>query len=94
MRDALSIHSPWQTLEDISPSKECLGNLHSSTPTQASLALTVMLLVGGGTYLETNLNPAPKPSNEAAVVHDLQTLDNNAQLLDTLEDLSQNNNGE
>jgi len=60
----------------------------------AAMALTVMLLVGGGTYLETNLNPAPKPSNEAAVVHDLQTLDNNAQLLDTLEDLSQNNNGE
>lgn len=61
----------------------------------AAMALTVMLLLGGGAYLGVNnwTQPAP-PSNEAAVVHDLQTLDNNAQVLDTLEDLSQNNNGE
>jgi len=60
----------------------------------AAMALTVMLLVGGGTYLEvTNLNQPAPTTNEAAVVHDLQTLDNNAQVLDTLENLS-NNNGE
>ena len=61
----------------------------------AAMALTVMLLVGGGAYLGVNnwTQPAKSP-NEAAVVHDLQTLDNNAQLLDTLEDLSQNNGGE
>jgi hypothetical protein len=62
----------------------------------AAMALTVMLLLGGGTYLGVNnwTQPAQPLNNEAAVVHDLQTLDNNAQLLDTLEDLSQNNGGE
>ena len=62
----------------------------------AAMALTVMLLVGGGTYLSvTNgIQPPQPPNNQAAVVHDLQTLDNNAQVLDTLEDLSQNNGGE
>jgi hypothetical protein len=59
----------------------------------AAMALTVMLLLGGGTYLGLNNWTQPtQPSTEAAVVHDLQTLDNNAQLLDTLENLSQNNN--
>lgn len=55
----------------------------------AAMALTVVLLLGGGTYLGmTDWNkPAAAPS-EAAVVHDLQTLDNNAQLLDQLETLS------
>lgn len=55
----------------------------------AAMALTVVLLVGGGAYLGvTDWNqPAPPPS-QAAVVHDLQTLDNNAQLLDQLESLS------
>ena len=61
----------------------------------AAMALTVVLLVGGGAYLGVNNWTQPaQPPNEAAVVHDLQTLDNNAQLLDTLEDLSQNNGGE
>lgn len=58
-----------------------------------AMAMTVMLLVGGGTYLGmTNwMHPA---NNEAAVVSDLQTLDNNAQVLDTLENLSDNSGGE
>jgi hypothetical protein len=60
----------------------------------AAMALTVMLLVGGGTYLGvTDWNQAAKPAGQAAVVHDLQNLDNNAQLLDQLEQLSSNNNG-
>ena len=60
----------------------------------AAMALTVMLLVGGGAYLGvTNIEqPQPKPDADAAVVHDLQTLDNNAQLLDQLEAISDNPN--
>jgi hypothetical protein len=55
----------------------------------AAMALTVVLLLGGGTYLGiTNWNSTPPP--QAAVVHDLQLLDNNAQLLDQLEALSSN----
>lgn len=56
----------------------------------AAMALTVLLLVGGGTYLSvSNLGtPVPQANNNAAVVHDLQTLENNAQVLDTLESLS------
>jgi hypothetical protein len=51
-----------------------------------------MLLVGGGTYLGiTDWDQAGNPSGQAAVVHDLQTLDSNAQLLDQLETLSSNN---
>ncbi len=56
------------------------------------MALTVMLLIGGGTYLGiTDWDQAANPPGQAAVVHDLQTLDSNAQLLDQLETLSSNN---
>ncbi len=56
----------------------------------AAMALTVMLLIGGGTYLGvSNIEqPQPKPDTDAAVVHDLQTLDSNAQVLDQLESIS------
>jgi anti-sigma factor RsiW len=55
----------------------------------AAMAMTVLLLVGGGAYLGyTNLETPPAPQPQAAVVHDLQTLDNNAQLLDQLETMS------
>ena len=62
----------------------------------AAMALTVMLLVGGGTYLGvTNIEqPTPNAGPDAAVVHDLQTLDNNAQVLDQLETLSANSTNE
>jgi hypothetical protein len=58
----------------------------------AAMALTVMLLLGGGTYLGISdwEQPLAAPGH-AAVVHDLQTMDNNAQLLDQLEALSSNN---
>ena len=61
----------------------------------AAMALTVMLLVGGGTYLGiTNVEqPQPQQGPEAAVVHDLQTLDSNAQVLDQLEAISDSGNG-
>lgn len=56
----------------------------------AAMALTVMLLIGGGTYLGVSNveQPQPKPDRDAAVVHDLQTLDSNAQVLDQLESIS------
>ena len=58
----------------------------------AAMALTVMLFVGGGAYLGmTNLEKTqPPPQPNAAVVHDLQTLDSNAQVLDQLEAISDN----
>ena len=60
----------------------------------AAMALTVMLLVGGGAYLGvTNIEqPQPPQGPQAAVVHDLQTLDSNAQVLDQLEAISDNPN--
>jgi len=60
----------------------------------AAMALTVLLLIGGGAYLGvTNVEqPQPQPQPEAAVVHDLQTLDSNAQVLDQLEAISDNPN--
>jgi hypothetical protein len=55
----------------------------------AAMALAVMLLVGGGTYLGVNgVDQSTPPPNQAHVVNDLQTLDNNAQLLDQLEAMS------
>jgi len=62
----------------------------------AAMALSVLLLVGGGAYLGvTDLDQAFQPTKQAAVVRDLQTLDSNAQLLDQMEALSTtNDNGE
>jgi hypothetical protein len=55
----------------------------------AAMALTVALLIGGGAYLSvSDMDQSAKPSQDAAVVHDLQTLDNNAQLLDQMEAVS------
>jgi len=55
----------------------------------AAMALTVVLLLGGGTYMSLSSNDQPpSPPAQAAIVHDLQVLDNNAQLLDQLEALS------
>jgi len=61
----------------------------------AAMALTVTLLVGGGAYLGVTdwMQPA-QPSPQAAVVHDLQTLDSNAQVLDQMESLSGNESGD
>lgn len=57
----------------------------------AAMAMTFMLLVGGGAYLGVTNWDQPPATPETAVVHDLQTLDSNAQLLDQLEALSSNN---
>jgi hypothetical protein len=63
----------------------------------AAMALTVLLLVGGGAYLDvTNWDQPVTAPPQTAVVHDLQTMDSNAQLLDQLESMSttNNNNGD
>ncbi len=58
----------------------------------AAMAMTLMLLVGGGAYLGvTDWDKPPAAPQQTAVVHDLQTLDSNAQLLDQLEAISSNN---
>ncbi|HET7103888.1 MAG TPA: hypothetical protein VFI20_07345 [Terracidiphilus sp.] len=55
----------------------------------AAMALTIALLLGGGAYLGiTNWEAPPVPAGQADVVHDLQMLENNAQLLDQLEAIS------
>jgi hypothetical protein len=58
----------------------------------AAMALTVVLLVGGGAYMGvTDWDKPTASSVQPAVVHELQTMDNNAQLLDQLESLTDNN---
>ena len=56
----------------------------------AAMALTAVLLLGGGTWMGvTDWDRQKAPEGQAAaVVHDLQTMDNNAQLLDQLETMS------
>jgi anti-sigma factor RsiW len=55
----------------------------------AAMALAVVLLVGGGAYLGINdMDPTATQPGHEAVVRDLQTLDNNAQLLDQMEAMS------
>jgi len=59
----------------------------------AAMALSVVLLIGGGVYVGiTNMDQPATPPGQAAVVHDLQTLDSNAQLLDQMEALSSTSN--
>jgi hypothetical protein len=58
----------------------------------AAMALTVVLLLGGGTYLGiTDWDQTVTAPGQPAVVHDLQMLDSNAQLLDQMEALSSPN---
>ena len=59
----------------------------------AAMALTILLLLGGGAYLDlTTWDHVAAPTKQTAVVHDLQTLDSNAQVLDQLEAISDNPN--
>ena len=61
----------------------------------AAMALTVVLLVGGGTYLGvTDWMQPVQPTPLAATVHDLQVLDSNAQVLDTMQALSGSPSGD
>jgi len=85
--------------ERVAPPQSWLARLSSSfafgraahVRPLAAMALTIMLLVGGGTYLGiTDWDQPATPPEQTAVVHDLQLLDSNAQLLDQLEALSDN----
>jgi hypothetical protein len=59
----------------------------------AAMALTVLLLLGGGTYLGmTDWTSTAQQPTQTAIVHDLQLLDSNAQILDQLESIADNNN--
>jgi hypothetical protein len=59
----------------------------------AAMAMTIMLLLGGGAYLGmTDWTQTTQQPTQTAVVHDLQLLDSNAQLLDQLESIADNNN--
>ncbi len=58
----------------------------------AAMALTLCLLVGGGAYLDVYLQAPPAAPKDTAVVHDLQTLDDNSQVLDQLEVMSGDEN--
>lgn len=67
------------------------GSLHVRP--LAAMTLTAVLLVGGGAYLSVTdvlQRPLVQPSPLAATVHDLQTLDSNAQVLDQMESLTSN----
>lgn len=57
----------------------------------AAMALTALLLLGGGTYMGVSDWDSALPNGQAAVVHDLETMENDAQLLDQLEALSTTN---
>ena len=70
-----------------------LYGMHPHRRPLATMALSIALIVGGGAYLGLSnwMQPA-QHSVDQAVVDDLQTLDDNSQVLDTLENLSDNNN--
>jgi len=66
----------------------------SHTRPLAAMALTIMLFIGGGAYLGvSDWNRSAEPQ-QTAVVHDLQLLDSNAQVLDQLESISENQSGD
>jgi hypothetical protein len=69
------------------------GPVTTHTKPLAAMALTLLLLLGGGTYLGmTDWTHTAQQPSQTAVVHDLQLLDSNAQLLDQLESIADNNN--
>ena len=54
----------------------------------AAMAMAVILMLSGGTYLVLNPGQPQQPSGPTADVNDLQLMDSNAELLDQLETLS------
>lgn len=57
----------------------------------AALTLAIVILLGGGTYLDVYWQKPTTPPPQTAYVHDLQTLDDNAQLLDELDTIGDEN---
>lgn len=60
----------------------------------AAMGFTLMLLLGGGAYLDVYWQQASTAPQPTAVVHDLQVMDNNAQLLDELENITGDQDGD
>lgn len=58
----------------------------------ATGALAVLLLVGGGTFAGFRSMQSTKPVTASATVKDLQSLDENAQVFQTLNSLDENDN--
>ena len=83
---AAPAHWPARIMEKLR-TRMLLG-AHSHMRPIAAMALTMMLLLGGGTYLDFYWQAPPAVPQKTAVVNDLQILDNNAQLLDQLESIS------
>ena len=87
---AAPAHWPERMLEKLRARR--LLSSHSHMRPIAAMALTVMLLLGGGTYLDFYWQAPPAVPQKTAVVNDLQIMDNNAQLLDQLESISGDEN--
>jgi hypothetical protein len=64
------------------------GGVQTHTRPLAAMALTLLLLVGGGAYLDLADWNHSAQDKETAVVSDLENMDSNAQVLDRLESLS------
>lgn len=79
---------PVRLLQKLTARRMLPAHHHMHMRPVAAMALTVMLLLGGGTYLDIYWQAPQVPQPKTAVVHDLQILDNNAQLLDQLETIS------
>lgn len=60
----------------------------------AAMGVTLALLLGASAYLDVYWLKTSTAAPQTAVVHDLQTLDNNAQLLDELENITQTDQDE
>ena len=78
--------APASWLERLKARLELSPRLHARP--LAAMALMFFVLLGGGAYLNVYWQATPPAPPETAYVHDLQTLDNNAQLLDQLETIS------
>jgi hypothetical protein len=70
------------------------GNSNVMKPLMAT-SMAVLLLAGGGSYWELQrLAIAPQPAAVSATVQDLQLLDNNAQALQQMDQLLDDNDGD
>lgn len=57
----------------------------------AALTLAIVVLLGGGTYLDMYWQKPASQPQQTAVVHDLQMLDDNSQILDEMDTIGDEN---
>ena len=80
----------WQSLQD-----RMVMSSGTGVRPLAAMAMSLLLLVGGGTWLGlTGIEPEKPVSPQASVVHELQTMESNAQLLDQLDAMDSNDDGQ